>query len=441
MTSMKCSKCNRKVTAAAASCTNCGTPVTGSRQHIEDIDPSIIFLGAILLFFLLLTILLIIRIPFPNNFDEAAHLSYIIDLADKNLFFPDFHDFPMRYGDAQTIYLNHPPFYYLTMGIFERWLSPLSSIDILILRSINLLLVYTAVLLSLLVCLTTHWNKRSRVAFIFLIVMIPNLSVIAITINNDNMAILGGSMVILGAMKIMSRNPNGYLVGSIGFMLAAVSKFTAFLLMTLFTFPLLIVLWLLKYSPPKKPAWHWIALFFFLAATPYFYFWFLYGSPVPTTPGHLEIIESLAASRGWSDIRYSFSEYFFHFFKMLALNWPIVPLTGDIGVYTTGLYGLIFVLGIVLSTVKCLNRSHKPIDVIIVCGAISILATLAIHFVFNYIRHSQTGWMSGIHPRYYFPLFPLLPAACANLINEIKSPLVSASALVVIAMIATISFF
>ena len=53
-----------------------------------------------------------------------------------------------------------------------------------------------------------------------------------------------------------------------------------------------------------------------------------------------------------------------------------------------------------------------------ICGVIAMTAMLAVHLEFTFARHQETGWLRGVYPRYYFPLLPILPAACAWLIDR-----------------------
>ena len=56
------------------------------------------------------------------------------------------------------------------------------------------------------------------------------------------------------------------------------------------------------------------------------------------------------------------------------------------------------------------------------CGALAVGATLAVHIGFSYQRHLETGWLRDAYPRYYLPLLPVFAAACVLVIEELRTP-------------------
>ncbi len=58
---------------------------------------------------------------------------------------------------------------------------------------------------------------------------------------------------------------------------------------------------------------------------------------------------------------------------------------------------------------------------IVAAGMLAIVATLAIHIMFSYQRHLQTGWMMDAYPRYYLPVMAVIPMAAVAFAKAIAS--------------------
>jgi hypothetical protein len=364
-------------------------------------------------------------IPFPGGFDEAAHVSYIIHLVKNHSIMPDFYNFPLYYGNViHSNYLTHPPLYYVIMKPFVKLLQPLSSHDLISLRIINITFTYFAVLLTLLIGFKTNWNRLCFSVFAILVVTVPNLSPIAGSISNDNLAILGGCLSIFGIHKILTQEEvsKALFLALFGFFLASSAKFTALLLTGIFLLTAFVYLCLTKrYHVFAHKSFKVGLILCLLSLIPYCIFLLQFGSPVPSTPGNLECIARTASERGWDDIRLSFSQYAIYFVHMMAANWPAFGRPYHPIILPGICLFVLSFMGLVLSARRCVLGTQSAIDIIIICGGVSFVVTILVHFVWAYINHTNTGWLADMHPRYYFPLLPIMPAACANAINSIRS--------------------
>jgi dolichyl-phosphate-mannose--protein O-mannosyl transferase len=383
------------------------------------------YIIAISLCFVLIAEAFAFTIPFPNAFDEAAHISYSIHLIKNHSIMPNFNNFPLYYGEtAYSNHLRHPPLYYAIMKPFIILFYPPSIYNVLTLRFVNILLTYCGVLLTLLIGLRTNWNRLSLNIFALLVVTIPNLPAIAATINNDNLAIFGGCLSIFAMHNILTQekvSQNSFLV-FFGLSLASSAKFTAFLLIASFLSTAFIYLLLTKkYHVFTHKNFKLGLCLFFLSLIPYCIFFLQFGSPVPGASRAFELGSLIGFDRGFTDIRLSLPQYAIHFVHMMAANWPVIGRPYHPILLPGICLFLLSGIGWVLSTRRFVLGSQTAIDAIIMCGGAAFLVTISIHFVHAYNVHTRTGALSGIHPRYYFPLLAVLPASCANVINSIKS--------------------
>jgi hypothetical protein len=71
---------------------------------------------------------------------------------------------------------------------------------------------------------------------------------------------------------------------------------------------------------------------------------------------------------------------------------------------------------------RILRREETAIDVIVVAGALAILATFSCNMLFSYGRHLATGWRMDAYPRYYLPLIAIVPLAGLSLLSAVQAP-------------------
>jgi hypothetical protein len=406
------------------------SPPWGARPPIG-LDPLswsalIIFAGQCL------TVALFGEFPFP--FDEHAHFSYAWHVLQTGEILPSLDD--LRLIDAGSLarwsddsnYVNHPSAYYVLMAwaAASFGLSP----DQLVLpwRLLNVALAVGGLALVLRLGQEAGWSAPAHAAFIVLIAFNPTLPVLGGIISNDNLAFFGGSLCCLGSFRLLS----GYctravwLTAGSGLLIAAFAKLTAALLCGLLLGCALA--WLVAARGFVELR-RWPAVFCLilccLTLVPYLPFLLQYGSPAPFTAGQAAKFASrLAELPQWQGERLGLSAYVLHFLGSLLVYWP--PITPVSRAQTTLLalpatcliLSLVGVLGAVVATRR---RATDPTARFVICGVIAMTAMLAVHLEFTFARHQETGWLRGVYPRYYFPLLPILPAACAWLIHHCAS--------------------
>ena len=64
----------------------------------------------------------------------------------------------------------------------------------------------------------------------------------------------------------------------------------------------------------------------------------------------------------------------------------------------------------------------RPLDIVVVSGALAFAGTFVIHGIFSYRLHTEFGWLTTAYPRYYLPLAAVVPLAGLTLAGAIEQP-------------------
>jgi hypothetical protein len=162
------------------------------------------------------------------------------------------------------------------------------------------------------------------------------------------------------------------------------------------------------------------------AALPYIAFLVQYGSPAPETAAQSALLNLGAQSAGWAaSQRLAPLAYAGHFATTFIAGWMpsleprnefqyamlIVPVTAL----------LCAAAGVWVSARKFAHCQEQPLDVVIVTGAVAIVATFACHIIFSYERHLATGWLMDAYPRYYLPMAAIIPLAGLSAVSALRS--------------------
>jgi hypothetical protein len=370
------------------------------------------------------------RKDITQGFDEIAHASYVAEIQRTGSAWPELKT--MRLLDPHTFqftgkpnYLNHPPIFYALLAFAG---PPLEGHPGALLadRLIDIAIAACGFAALLGLALAARLPRYEFYAYAVPLACIPVLVPMAGAINNDNLAFCGGAFVLLGAWQALATGRGTWFALALaGVVAASWAKLTGLLL----TVPMLSAVMAFLMWRQRLP-WRWAAaaiVVFVLAAGPYLGFMLQYGSPTPETPAQLALISDGARAAGWSALpRKSFAGYAVYFVVAFIAEW--MPTLSDRGILN---YALLIipvsavicaVAGTVLSAWRLWRRTEKPLDVIVVCGALAIAATFVIHVIYSYGRYAATGWLMDAYPRYYLPLIAIVPLAGLSLLGAIEAP-------------------
>jgi hypothetical protein len=364
------------------------------------------------------------------GFDEVAHASYVAHIQHSGDAWPDLKS--MRLLDPQNFqftgdanYLNHPPpFYDLLAALGPRLEARPPALLAHRLIDIAMAAMGFAALLGL--GLAARFPRHEFYAFAVPLACIPVLVPIAGSVNNDNLAFLGGAVATLGAWQLVSTDRAGWLaVALLGLIAASWAKLTGLLLIG----PMLgaVIAYLLWRRRLRWSLLLPIALAFAFAAAPYIIYAAQYGSPTPPTPAQIALLQDGARTAGWADLpRKSFPAYVVYFIIAFVADW--MPALGDRNVLQYSMLAIpvaalgCALTGMALSLRRLWRRHETALDIVVLAGTVALVATFAIHVTYSYGRHLATGWLMDAYPRYYLPLTAIVPLAGLSLLADVKAP-------------------
>jgi hypothetical protein len=406
-------------------------PKTAPAQGLAARAPANAFVAAVILgLFVLAAIVSAVRQDITQGFDEIAHASYIAHIQHTGNASPDLRD--MRLLDPQTFqftdaanYLNHPSKYYALLALIGPVLEGHPQ-ALLAYRLIDVAIVTLGFAALLGLGLAARFSREEFYAYAIPLACIPVLVPLAGAVNSDDLAFLGGALVLLGAWRFIATGRDGWMaLALIGVVAAGWAKLTGLLLTAaMMSAVMTYLLW------RKRLPWLWIiaaAAVLTFAAIPYFEFILSYGSPTPQTPAQIALIANSMRAAGWTELpRKSFPGYLVYFAGSFLADW--MPTLGARSIFNYTMLTLpaaaivCALAGIGLSLQRLAQRRESALDVIVVAGAYGIAATFAIHAFYSYGRYAATGWLIDAYPRYYLPLIAIVPLACLALFAAIETP-------------------
>jgi hypothetical protein len=384
----------------------------------------------VLALFVLAALLGAERKDITRGFDEVAHASYVAAIQHSRNAWPALQE--MRLLNPKTFqftdqsnYLNHPPIYYALHAVLGPKLEGHPQ-ALLAHRLIDIAIAAIGFAALLGIGLAARFPRYEFYAYAVPLACIPVLAPLAGSINNDNLAFLGGAFATLGVWQCMSTGRNGWLaLAFVGVVAAGWAKLTGLLLTAAMVSGVIAyLLW------QRRLPWRWAAaalLVCLIAAAPYIAFIAQYGSPTPETPAQIALIENGARAAGWADLpRRSFPAYLFYFVVAFVAQWMPTLAPRNLLNYAMLAIPVVTLLcafaGIALSAQRLRRRAETALDVVVIAGTLAFAVTFAIHVAYSYGRYVSTGWLMDAYPRYYLPLAAIVPLAGLSLLAAIESP-------------------
>jgi hypothetical protein len=386
--------------------------------------------GIILGLFVLAAVVSAERKDVTQGFDEVAHTSYVAQMQHTGFAWPALQH--MRLLDPYTFqfsgeanYLNHPPLFYALLGVIGPTLEGHPA-SLLAYRALDIALATLGFAALLALGLAAKFPRHEFYAYAVPLACIPVLIPIAGSVNNDNLAFMGGAVAMLAAWQLVATGRGWWLgIALAGVIAAAWAKLTGLMLaggMVAATLAYLLC--------RGRLPWRWTiaaALAFALAAAPYLLFIAQYGSPTPDTPAQIALIEDGARAAGWADLpRKSFAGYAAYFVVAFVADW--MPTLAARSVFNYAMLAipvaalLCALSGVSLSARRTWQRNETALDVVVVAGTLALAATFAVHIGYSYQRHLATGWLMDAYPRYYLPLIAIVPLAGLSLVAAVGQP-------------------
>ncbi len=259
-------------------------------------------------------------------------------------------------------------------------------------------------------------------------VLNPLVILLGSIISNDNLALLGGCLCVLGAQVIVMRpeRRTGFILLGAGCAVATCAKLTAALLTVSFASVFLLLEFGFRGTRPPAKLLVGLLLIEVAATLPYFWYIVHFGSPAPVTQAFVdhyrEIAQLRVHIRGWNpDASLSLSAYALNFLYWWLANWNPVPLMDGFASLPVVAGPLLMVL-LALAGWYANVRQLRQSDHLLVAGGIAMAMVLPINFAFSYKMYILTGAPpTDATPRYYFPIaLALIPAAACWTIQRLN---------------------
>ena len=348
-----------------------------------------------------------IRFGYPP--DEIMHLAYIDHINKHNNTIPKFEDMSV-FGKTNTYnYLNHPPLYYKLMGVvYDKNYSIRANVDNF--RYLSALIYLMSFLLLLYIGFSAKLSLLSHFVYLSFISSIPMFAYLGGSISNDNLAILGGLIFIIGMKKLLERQYTNmsYIILALGIFIAFFSKFTAAIL--IFFALLYSLIYYLKTSHSFQISKiQFFILFIVILPIVYYQVYILltYHSLMPSfnVTNHEAYLKS-----GF----YTLEQYRQHLSPMQWLErmqhyiiggWFNIHSHHSFGDYAVVKYiGLLIlhIIAIISLFVKC-DATNKYYCITGKIALLSLVSVLVIQYIFSYKTHLSSGYLGGLQPRYLLP--------------------------------------
>lgn len=341
--------------------------------------------------------------------DTIAHLSYIEDMHEKPVLFPKFENMYMITNKNAGNYLGHPPLYYLLMNVvYDKNYSVTGNIENF--RMLNLMIFMASILLMLCLGFGMKMSFLAHFTYLTLLTSLPMHAYLGSAITNDNLAIFGGILFLVGFQNFIKEKYtfSTYLTIGLGIFIAFFSKLTAALLI-LFA-GIFYILYMLKNKIIPKFTLADIVVLALLIMPVFAYQIYIllhYHAIVPTL--------NVTHPEEYLHSVYYIPEALRHYktpIEWLGIYWHYIH-AGWFGIdsfhsfYKLSIMGFIglFILHLMAFAAlafKC-NKSKRA-DCLL--GKLSLLALITVSIIqvlFSYKAHLHSGYLGGLQPRYLLP--------------------------------------
>jgi hypothetical protein len=344
--------------------------------------------------------------------DETAHISKIRHVKQH---FPELSPLQEKLctdtGRATNNpnYLAHPPVYYLLAGLLTEKSDCSAIQDYMKFRLLSVIVTTLALVVIVLALSRLALLNSAFVIYLLFIISIPIFPYLAASPNNDNLALLFFSLLILSWILIYKSCSDSlpYILLAFSLALCLLTKATTGLQTGIFSFIMLMLL-------PKQVRSSVLTInrtkivFILILSIPviyYLYAKYQYGTFLPSATSLAEYY--------WKRVPATKNpiEYASHFFD--TLNHSFTGISSGDRVYKSKVihyYGLFLVLIIPITQVfkPPQQREMRILWSFYISGIATTIIFIAIHLIFVYGKYRAYGYLGGIQFRYYIPLVILV---------------------------------
>jgi len=343
--------------------------------------------------------------------DEMPHLSYVRDSIQSPLALPNYADGRVM-GFGQGNYLAHPPLYYSTLGIAGKVFALDPKTHYVVFRLMSVLFVGAGLVFMALAARQLRLEQGAIALTLFACAGIPMFGYLAGSVTNDNMLYLGMAMAFYGLARLVNPDnkdqPWSYALLLGGLLITFLTKATGMAFMVCF-FGAWAMLNIRRIRPFAllRDTWPYALAFLVIVGGYYLSTLAMYGALFPKAGTLYEVSGPVA--------HLDFVGYSQEFFSAMWRRLPVIfshlslgPIEDEwLGVFYT-MVCLPVVAWVVVRFSSPLLISNRNMVALFDAVALAAIATLTIHLVLGFRTYTKEGLLSGLQPRYYAYLLPLM---------------------------------
>lgn len=371
--------------------------------------PVVVFM---LVFLVLQSVVMAYNTPLSYPPDEIPHLSYVRDSIQSRTALPDYaHGKILGFGQAN--YLAHPPLYYSALGAVGKAFDLQPKAHYRIFRVISLSFVAIGLMFMALTAREFGMSQGETVLTLFACAGVPMFAYLAGSVTNDTLLYTGMAMAFYGLARALNpahagRHTGSYLALLIGLIITFLTKATG-LAYLVFYGAALAILNLRQLQPAQllRQTWRYGSVFAVVVGGYYLAIRWTHGSFFPK-PSDLYAL--VPPSSPLDFVGYS-QEYLNTMWRRLPgilSHLSVSPLADR---WVPVFYAMVClpVVGwlVVRFSTPLLSTNRAAIR-FFDAMALAALATVALHVVFGYRAYLGNGMLSGLQPRYYAYLLPVI---------------------------------
>lgn len=320
-------------------------------------------------------------------------------------------------------YLNHPPLYYEIMDmVYDKGYSILHNVDNF--RTLNVIIFIASFLLILYLGFSSQISLLGHFIYLSVISSIPMFAYLGGSITNDNLAIFGGLVFILGLKRILESNYTtlSYFILGLGIFIAYFSKLTVAIL--IFFSLILLFAYIIKTKQHFKITKLQLAILILFALPIIYYQLYIFMNFHSLMPSFNITHPEQYLTSGFF-IPEEHRNYLTSFEWLLRMKQYIIEGWFSIHSHHSLIKNSIFeysgilllhILAVITLFIKC-DEDSKVYCILGKIGLLSFILLMIVQYIFSYKTHLNSGYMGGLQPRYLLP-FMFSFAIMASLFAE-----------------------
>ena len=358
--------------------------------------------------------------------DTIAHLSYIASIHEDPTLFPKFEDMYMITNAKAGNYLSHPPLYYMLMDtVYDPDIPFPNNMDRF--RSLNIALFFATLVLLAYLGLEAKLDILGDFVYLSLLISIPMHAYLGSSLNNDNLALLGGLLFLIGLLKLIKQQYSltSYFILGLGGFLAYFGKLTA-AMMAFFALLYYFVYLFRKKIPFRIPKSGIAILILFLIPVVMYqlYIFMHYHAIVPTlkVTHPEEYLHSVYFIAPEQRIPMHFGEWIKHYWENIRSGWfgilshhaftkpSVLLIVGSLTLHLFAVFALFL---------PCRKR-EKESCVLGKIALLSLFSVMLIQILFSYTNFLHSGYTGGLQPRYLLPFMVAFAIMASVFVERFK---------------------